>query len=200
MIDLTPLPDTNNDRIQLPFHFDVEKMREEITALELSEYNYYSVIPMRSPAYQVDASIPMPPPTDDYADGSWTDWLDTKYMKKCPYIRSVVDTFSEHTTVNLVRILRLGPGEIVKEHTDPTLAIQVPKSMIRLTVPIWSGDEVDFYLNDEVVEMQPGECWYLRLSDPHRVENHGTTDRINLTIDMIPNEWLTKLVFEHDKG
>jgi hypothetical protein len=42
--------------------------------------------------------------------------------------------------------------------------------------------------------MAPGECWYLRLSDPHRVANRGETDRIHLVIDCRANDWLRTLV------
>jgi hypothetical protein len=38
--------------------------------------------------------------------------------------------------------------------------------------------------------MAPGECWYLRLSDPHRVANRGETDRVHLLIDCRVNDWL----------
>ena len=38
--------------------------------------------------------------------------------------------------------------------------------------------------------MEPGACWYLRLADPHRVLNRGTTDRVHLEIDAAVNEWL----------
>lgn len=46
--------------------------------------------------------------------------------------------------------------------------------------------------------MKAGECWYLRLSDPHRIVNQGTTERINLTIDMIRNEWVKSLLCGHE--
>ena len=199
MIDLTPLPDTNSDRIKLPFSFDVEKMREEVTALQLKEYEYYNVIPLRAPAYQVDASIPEPPPAEDYADGSWTDWLDTPQLNQSPYLQTVIETFSKHTTVNLVRILRLAPDSVVKEHTDPTLGIQVPKSMIRLTIPIWSGDDVEFYLNDEEVEMEEGECWYCNFDVMHEVYNKSDESRIHLILDCIVNDWL-KEVFSNARS
>ena len=198
MIDLTPQPDTKSDRIKLPFTFDVEKMRAEIEALSLDDYTYYNVLMLRAPAHEVDLSLPEPPPADDYADGSWCDWLDTPQLKKCPYLQSVIKTFSDHTTVNLVRVLRLSPGSVVQKHTDPTLGIQIPKAMIRLTVPIWSGDDVKFFLNGDIVEMKEGECWYLRLTDQHKVVNAGETDRVNLTIDIIPNDWVKDLVFSHD--
>lgn len=178
-----------NDRIQLPFHFDVEKLQTEVTALTRSDfYIYYKVLTLRGPAHQIDPSKPLPPAADDYADGTWCDWLDTSDLKKSPYLMEVVNFFKKHTTVNLVRLLRLEQQGIVKEHTDPTLAIHIEKSMVRLTIPIFNTDE-KFYLNKTLVPLQPGECWYMRLSNPHYIEN-GATERINLTIDIIPNDWL----------
>jgi hypothetical protein len=184
------------DRIRLPFNFDVNKMLEEVETLRLNQYNYYKAFPLRAPAHLIDPSLPFPPPSDDYADGSWTDWLDTPQLKECPYLLSVINTFRKHTKVTLVRLLYLAPQSVVDEHTDPTLGLEIEKSVIRLTIPIYSNDEVIFYLNEIPVEMQAGECWYLRLTDRHKVTNFGTTDRINLTIDMIPNDWVRKTIEE----
>lgn len=197
----TTIPtDTVTDRVKLSFNFDVDKMMAEIQALNLDSYIYYDVMPLRAPAHQVDTSLPFPPPADDYADGTWCDWLDTPALAECPYLASIIDTFKEHTTVNLVRVLRLAPGNVVKEHTDPTLGLQIEKSMVRLTIPIQTNDQVDFFLNGEPVDMKPGECWYLRLTDPHKVVNAGTADRVNLTIDVIPNEWIRSMILEHQHG
>lgn len=175
------------DRI-LPFTFDVEKLLAETQALNLEHYEYYKVIPLRSPAHLVDTSLPFPPPALDYADGTWTDWMNTAALEKSPYLKSIVDQFSQYTTVNLVRLLFLAPLSVVKEHTDPTLALEEAKSMIRLTIPIDNNEGVEFFLNDSLVPMKVGEYWYLRLSDPHRIANNGSTNRINLTIDIIPND------------
>ncbi len=182
------------DRINLPMLFDAEKMQAEVKAMKLDEFNYYDVVPLRAPAHLVDSSRPMPPPADDYADGSWTDWLDTEWLSESPYLLSVVNSFREHTRVTLVRLLRLEAGAVVKQHNDPTLALEVERSVIRLTIPIRSDDSVEFYLNDEIVPMKPGECWYLRLSDPHRIVNAGSEERINLSIDMVPNKWVRSLL------
>ncbi|GEQ86219.1 hypothetical protein ULMS_17270 [Patiriisocius marinistellae] len=183
-----------NDRIKLPFKFDVEKMLAEANALKEEHYEYYNVISLRAPAHLVDTSLPFPPPAIDYADGSWTSWTNTPNLEKSHYIKSIVETLNAYTTVNLVRLLFLAPNAIVKEHTDPTLALEEDKSMIRLTIPIDNNDGVEFYLNDTLVPMKVGECWYLRLSGSHRVINNGTTDRINLTIDVIPNNSIIKLI------
>jgi len=184
------------DRVKLPFSFDVSKMKEEIEAMNFRDFVYYNVISLRAPAHMVDTSLPFPPPASDFADGSWTDWLDTKELKNSPYFKSVIDTFRKHTTVNLVRLLRLSPGSEIKEHVDATLGLEEHKSMIRLTVPICNNDKVAFYLNGEEVPMKVGECWYLKLTDPHKVINSGTTERINLSIDMIPNDWIRGIIAE----
>lgn len=177
------------DRIKLPFSFDVEKLQREVLALTQNDfYIYYKVCTLRGPAHQIDPSQPIPPPADDYADGSWCDWLDTKDLIDSPYLNEVIDFFKKHTTVNLVRLLRLEKEGFVKEHTDPTLAIHIEKSMVRLTIPVFNADE-KFYLNNSLVPMKPGECWYMRLSDPHYIKN-GVTERVNLTIDVIPNDWV----------
>jgi len=182
------------DRIKLPFTFDVEKMLEEAHTLKQEHYEYYNVIQLRAPAHLVDPSLPFPPPASDYADGSWTDWKDTPALEKSPYLKSILNKFSQYTTVNLVRLLFLAPHSVVPEHNDPTLALEQEKSMIRLTIPIDNNDGVAFFLNDTLVPMKVGECWYLRLSDSHRVINNGSTDRINLTIDIIPNDTIIEII------
>ena len=194
---MTKAPDSVvswEDRIRLPLTFDAARMQAEIDTMDLGNFIYYDVMPLRAPAHLVDPSVARPPPADDYADGSWTDWLDTRVLKEAAYLSEVVDTFREHTEVTLVRLLRLEAGAVVKEHTDPTLGLEQEKSVIRLTVPIQLNEGVEFYLNGIPVPMQPGECWYLRLSDPHRIVNAGDAERINLSIDMVPNEWVRSLL------
>lgn len=176
---------TVGDRIKLPLSLDLEKMRAEVSALPLHAYIEYSVLALTEPRPLARAT-----PVSDYADGSWAEWLDTPLLLACPYLRRVVNDFRSHTTVTLVRLLRLAPGGIVKEHTDPTLGLEQERSVIRLTIPIYTNPGVAFVLNDATVHMRPGECWYLRFSDPHRVVNEGETERINLSIDMIPNDWV----------
>ena len=182
------------DRIQLPFTFDVEKMLVEANAFKKEHYEYYKVISLRAPTHLVDTSLPFPPPVGDYADGSWTNWTNTPNLENSHYLKSIIDKFNKYTTVNLVRLLFLAPNSVVKEHTDPTLALEEEKSMIRLTIPIDNNEGVEFFLNDTLVPMKVGECWYLRLTDKHRVINNGATDRINLTIDVIPNDKIIEII------
>ena len=190
----------SRDRIRLPLSFDPVRMLEDIRALNLQEFVEYNVLPLRSPAHLVDTSIAPPPPVSDYADGSWTEWLDTPALNASSYLSSVVDSFHAHCRVTLVRLLRLAPGGIIEEHSDPTLGLEIEKSVIRLTIPILTNEAVKFYLNGVPVPMKPGECWYLRLTDTHRVINTGSCERISMTIDLVPNDWLRTLLTNNSEG
>jgi hypothetical protein len=179
-----------NDRIKLPFYFDPDALLKDIQAMQLRPFIYYDVIPLRNPAHLIDSSRPMPAEVDDYADGSWTEWLNSSLLETAPNIAKIIEFFEQHSRITLVRLLRLEAGSHVKEHTDPTLGLQIERSVVRLTIPIQSEEQVVFYLNKTEVPMRPGECWYLRLTDPHSIEHRGQIERINMTIDLTPNEWL----------
>ena len=189
-----------DDRIKLPQRFDVKKLQEEARNICQGSFIQYDVVPLRSLAFMVDSSQPVPPPAEDYADGSWTPWLDTPALESSDYLTEVIDTFRRHCTVTLVRLIRLAPKSEVDKHVDPCLGLEIERSVIRLTVPIFSDESVEFYLNDRIVPMQPGECWYMRLSDPHRVVNAGPNERINMTIDLQPNAWLLSQIPDGSRG
>ena len=42
---------------------------------------------------------------------------------------------------------------------------------------------MEFVVNGTAVTLREGECWYLRLSDPHSVRNGGSTPRVHMVID-----------------
>jgi hypothetical protein len=88
--------------------------------------------------------------------------------------------------------MKLTPGSVIKEHRDYDLAME--EGAARLHIPVQTNPGVEFMLNGLPVAMAPGECWYLRLSDPHRVANRGETDRVHLVIDCRVNDWLRTLV------
>ncbi|WP_207886626.1 aspartyl/asparaginyl beta-hydroxylase domain-containing protein [Pseudomonas sp. 30_B] len=93
-----------------------------------------------------------------------------------------------HTSVSSARLLRLGPGSRIHEHCDPDLG--VPGSDLRVHVPLLSPPGVEFLVDDLQVPMRPGECWFIDLSRPHRVDNPGPGERIHLVLDCRPNPWL----------
>jgi hypothetical protein len=90
-----------------------------------------------------------------------------------------------------VRLLRLTPGSVIKEHHDNDLSFE--QGMVRIHIPVTTNDSVDFRLNGTRCVMAAGSSWYLRLSDPHSVANRGASDRVHLVIDAVVNDWVAAL-------
>ncbi|MCL6693347.1 aspartyl/asparaginyl beta-hydroxylase domain-containing protein [Pseudomonas sp. R3.Fl] len=103
-----------------------------------------------------------------------------------------------HSSVRSARLLRLGPGARIHEHCDPDLGM--PGGDLRLHVPLRSAEAVEFLLDGLQVPMRPGECWFLDLSRPHRVDNPSTQARIHLVLDCAPEPWLLALVEQGLEG
>ena len=135
-------------------------------------------VPLRSPGGMAHQIYP-----DPHAHG---EVIDTVFLGRCPNLRHVVESF--HCRIRSARLLRLTPGSIIREHRDDNLAFEDGEA--RLHIPITSNTGVEFFLDGEQVELQPGECWYLNFSLAHKVVNRGHTDRVHLVIDCVVNEWL----------
>jgi len=86
----------------------------------------------------------------------------------------------------------LAPGPSIGEHRDYRLGHA--DGEVRLHVPITASPEVDFRLDGSRVQMRAGEAWYLDLNRPHSVANRGATDRVNLGVDCVVNDWLDEML------
>lgn len=92
------------------------------------------------------------------------------------------------------RLLRLGPGGQIHEHRDYDLG--EPDADLRLHIPLLSPPHVDFLLDGQRIPMAAGECWFLDLSRPHRVDNRDTHARIHLVLDCRPGAWLEQAIID----
>lgn len=115
-----------------------------------------------------------------------SDCEDTPMLERCPYFREVLATFQ--CPLQSARLLKLAPRSHILKHRDPFLGYA--EGEVRLHIPIQTDPEVRFYLEGERVWMQPGECWYLNLSQYHWVDNFSDVARIHLVIDCEVNDWL----------
>ncbi len=178
------------DRIKLPIIFDHLQMRQDLEKLKNNEWvehfvknNFegnWSIIPLRSPKGETH------PIRMSYSDPSQNEFVDTHFLKQTSYLPKVVSWLQ--CPVKSVRLMKLAAGSIIKKHTDLDLAAEYGEA--RLHVPIETNTDVHFFLNDSEVFMNQGECWYLRLSDPHNVDNNSQSDRIHLVLDVVVNDWL----------
>jgi aspartyl/asparaginyl beta-hydroxylase (cupin superfamily) len=119
-----------------------------------------------------------------------TAFEDTAMLGACPYFREVLDAFA--CEVFSVRLMRLTPGSVIKEHSDGLLAAEEERA--RLHIPVLTNRDAIFEVNQRAVEMTAGSLWYLRLSDPHRAVNRGDTDRVHMVVDVGVNDWLRGLL------
>jgi hypothetical protein len=184
------------DRIRLPFRFDPAQLRgdlEKLSGIEWIQHfvtqNYdgdWSVIPLRS------AAGARHPVMMIYSDPCATAFEDTPMLDACGYFRQVLAAFA--CEVQCVRLMRLTPGSVIKEHRDDGLDLENGRA--RIHIPITTNPEVEFELNRSRVVMEPGETWCLRFSDPHRVANRGATDRVHLVVDAVVNDWMTGVLDE----
>jgi hypothetical protein len=181
------------DRLRLPLHFDATPLAGDVEALQGTEWirhfvpdNYegdWSVIPLRGKAGATHPIMMI------YSDPLCHDFADTPFLAACPHIRAVLARFE--CPLEAVRLMRLGAGSIIKEHTDFDLNFEM--GTVRIHIPIVTSPEVVFMLNHSRVVLEAGSAWYLRLSDPHSVINPGPDARVHLVIDAIVNPWLEAL-------
>lgn len=179
--DLRALP----DRLRLPFLFDFERLHADLSAVESEGWidhfvtrNYegrWTVLPLRAPAGTEDAH----PILQITSNPGVVDFVDTPLLRSCPYYRDVLGTLD--FPLGAVRLMRLDPGAVIKTHVDADLSAEL--GWARLHIPVTTNPGVAFVVNDEPVMMREGECWYLRLSDPHSVRNEGDTPRVHIVID-----------------
>lgn len=126
---------------------------------------------------------------DIYAHPDTENYRDTPLMQKCSYFREIIDSFK--CRKEAVRLLRLAPGSIIKEHSD--LHAGYEYGFFRLHIPITTDDRVIFRVDACELHMNAGECWYANFHLPHSVEHNGTKDRVHLVIDGCRNEWSDQL-------
>lgn len=98
------------------------------------------------------------------------------------------------TGLRSARLLRLGAGASIREHCDPDLG--APDGPLRLHVPLLSPPGVEFLVDGRQVPMAPGECWFIDLFRPHRVDNPGPGPRIHLVLDCLADAPLRHAIAE----
>jgi quercetin dioxygenase-like cupin family protein len=177
-------------RLKLPFTFDPAALLADLARIPdaawLPHYNprdhegAWTVAPLRAPVGSVIPTVALPT-ARDFEDGP--------LLLASPAFRQVVSRFE--CPVGMVRLLRLAPGARIREHEDPGLGFA--HGEVRLHVPITTSPQVSFHVDRQPLRMAPGECWYVDVSRPHRVENDGEAPRVHLVIDAKVNPWLAEL-------
>lgn len=189
-----PLGQTLPDRRCLPMRFDPAAMAADLASADATGWtrhfvtsNYagdWSAIALRAPAGETHPIRQIAPTPGVSA------WIDMPLLQASPAFQAVLATFE--CPIESVRLMKLAPGSAILPHRDHDL--NAAEGCARLHVPIVTNDRVWFRVGDARVDMRPGECWYLRLSDEHAAANEGETDRVHIVIDVIVNDWMLGMI------
>jgi hypothetical protein len=181
------------DRLRLPFRFDAAALAAEIAALGdgawLAHFNtqYYegdwSGVALRTPGGKIGL-YPDPNPSEPYAP--------TAHLAACERFRAALQTL--RCPITSARVLRLGPGARIREHRDYRIGLEFGE--VRLHVPLVTGPQVEFILNGLPLAAAPGECWYVDVTQPHRLTNNGSIARLHLVLDCVLDPWLEEVLRE----
>ena len=142
----------------------------------------WNVLPLRCRHEHADAH----PVLQGFAIESGDNWRDLPILEKCPAIGALLTGL--RCPLKGVRLMRLHAGAVIKPHRDSGLSIEYGEA--RLHLPIHYSNEILFKVDHQPVPMRAGELWYINTDREHEVRNNGLTDRINLVIDCLANDWL----------
>lgn len=167
----------------------VKNIQKEIETLQsfwqphLNRHDYegrWDVVSFRSPGGGLN-TLAEPVNNESY--------MDTPLLDHCPSVRSLLDILQCEKLS--ARLLNLQAGAIIKEHTDKELYFE--KGEARLHFPLITNPFVEFFLDNDRLQMQEGSCWYINANLPHRLANKGSSNRIHLVVDCKVNDWLAEL-------
>lgn len=169
-------------RKKLPLSFDPDALLSDY--LSLSEEDYGDVYnPYLEPdtLYRAELIEPEFVPEMDRTP----DFLPNDRLKKRPAFLGVFTAIK--SPMELMRVHKLAPGASIRPHRDVGRSFE--DGVFRIHVPIQTNAEVETIHNDEQVQMQPGECWYLNFDLQHEIHNHSNEWRAHLIMDCRRNAW-----------
>ena len=177
---------------KLDLSVDLPAVQTEVTALpdrwspHFQTLHYdgeWTVLPLRSIGGSSKEAKP-------YAlGGAAAEYAATPLLTVCPEIARFLGSLP--CPVMSARLLNLRRGAVIKPHRDAELAFENGEA--RIHVPVFTNADVEFFIDEQRVVMEPGSCWYINANLTHRVANRGGCDRIHLVVDCGVNDWLRGL-------
>lgn len=178
-----------NRFFQLPFRFDTAQLERDLgICLEMHWQEHFnradyagdwSGIALRSATGKMQDICAKP------SEG----YRDTPLLESCAYFKEMIGMFQ--CEKEAIRLLRLAPGSVVKEHRDRGAGYAY--GTFRVHIPIRTDAAVSFVVDGCELPMKAGECWYADFDLPHSVSNHSPRDRVHLILDCRRNEWSDEL-------
>jgi hypothetical protein len=177
--------------LRLPFQFDKDQLEADLARINSADWQAH----FNNTIYQGDWSgvaLRAVPGGHMalYSDPASEAWADTALLEQCPAFKEIMASFA--CPLLSVRLLRLGPGAIIKEHRDPMLGLDYGE--VRIHVIITTNPNVECRLQGRPYHWAAGECWYADFSCAHSFANRGDTERVHMVLDCKVNDWLRSLL------
>jgi hypothetical protein len=177
---------------RLALSFDVKRLKSDLVLIEPTDWiphfnsDYFDGDWSGVALQSADGN-----PARLYTDPTLTKTLiDTPVLARCRYFQEVLSAFS--CPIKSARLLKLGPGSVIREHRDYNLSFE--DGTARIHIPISTDPLVEFIVDNRRLVMNEGEAWYINFNLPHRLRNLSDKARIHLVIDCAVNDWLSSLI------
>ncbi len=173
---------------RLKLSFDPERLQRDLDRFG-DEWWHRHAGPYHDGAWEsLSLWSPRGDPFEQRSQGG--EFAGTPALAAAPALREVLDAFRQER--NRIRLMRLRPGGHILRHSDPLHTID-PR-LVRVHIPIVTSDQVFFMVNDERVEMHPGETWHVDVRFPHEVSNRGSVTRVHLVMDLVRDASLDQML------
>lgn len=169
--------------VQLPLHFDAEKLATEVAGLGDEAWREH---PQKYPG---NYALPLISVDGDPAsDAIAGPMQSTEYLQRCPYLQHALARLG--AVWGRTRLMKLAAGAEVTPHADINYYW---RDRVRVHVPVLTHPDVRFICGDAEVNMAAGECWIFDTWRPHRVINPVAQERIHLVADTVGSETFWEL-------
>lgn len=164
--------------VQLPIMFDVQRMADEIAAMDPKFW--------RGRTSRDDGNSALTLITTDGdpdSDALSGPMRPTPALLQSPYIMQVLAETG--ATWGRTRLMRLSVNAEVARHID---IHYYWRERMRVHFPVVTAPQVRFQCGNAEINMKAGECWIFDTWRRHRVVNEGGAQRIHLVADTVGGE------------
>jgi hypothetical protein len=170
---------------RLPLAVDAARLAEEIATLPAAAWHAHPT------GYAGNTAVRLISAQGGENDAVAGGMAPTPHLHQCPYLRQVLAQFQ--VVFGRSRLMRLAGGQQVPEHSDINYHWH---TRVRIHIPVVTSAAVDFWCEEEKVNMAAGEVWIFDNWRPHRVVNGGAEDRIHVVADTSGSAAFWELAFD----
>ncbi len=181
----------------LALRFDVARLQADLDVLRHEHWGAQRPYGQDGllPAVDIDwrilplRSVGGDPQRTDPGGAGLTDFADTPWLAKAPYLGQVIAAVP--APVRSVRLMALGTGTTVHEHRDGKYGFAW--GTLRLHVPIQTNSGCVVVIDGRSRHWEAGRLWFGDFGRLHYVANTGDRTRVHMVIDCLVSREIVEL-------